>query len=111
MQIWDLGGQANLRPSWAAYCKNTDAVVMVIDSTDRTRIGTTKVLSTFLTPYKSLASWMSSDNDLFLQNNTIFVYWAAHLNYEHNEENRSMGDTSQCVKCPCILQSGIICVH
>ncbi|GMH33177.1 hypothetical protein BSKO_01011 [Bryopsis sp. KO-2023] len=41
-EIWDLGGQANLRPSWAAYFKNTDAVVMVVDSTDRARIGTTK---------------------------------------------------------------------
>lgn len=37
-QVWDLGGQANLRPSWAAYYKATDAVIVVIDSTDRARV-------------------------------------------------------------------------
>eukprot|EP00803_Ostreobium_quekettii_P010698 evm.model.scf_813.1 EVM.evm.TU.scf_813.1 scf_813:5259-7070(-) len=41
-EIWDLGGQANLRASWAAYLRSTDAVVMVVDSTDRARIGITK---------------------------------------------------------------------
>eukprot|EP00210_Caulerpa_lentillifera_P007112 g6805.t1 len=41
-EIWDLGGQANLRPSWAAYYKSTDAVIMVVDSTDRARIGISK---------------------------------------------------------------------
>lgn len=34
-EIWDLAGQANLRPSWAAYYASTHAVVVVADSTDR----------------------------------------------------------------------------
>lgn len=41
-EVWDLGGQANLRPSWAAYYKATDAVIMVVDSTDRARAGVAK---------------------------------------------------------------------
>ena len=41
-EVWDLGGQASLRPSWAAYYKATDAVIMVVDSTDRARAGVAK---------------------------------------------------------------------
>ncbi len=43
LQIWDLGGQQNLRPFWGTYFKGTDAVIMVVDSTDRARVGVTKV--------------------------------------------------------------------
>ena len=28
-QVWDLGGQANLRPSWATYYQHTDCIIMV----------------------------------------------------------------------------------
>lgn len=38
-EIWDLAGQANLRPSWASYYANTNAVIVVADSTDRARTG------------------------------------------------------------------------
>lgn len=41
-EIWDLAGQANLRPSWAAYYASTHAVVVVADSTDRARLGILK---------------------------------------------------------------------
>ena len=41
-QVWDLGGQATLRPSWVTYFKATDALVLVVDSTDRARIGQVK---------------------------------------------------------------------
>ena len=34
-EIWDLAGQANLRPSWATYYAATHAVIVVADSTDR----------------------------------------------------------------------------
>lgn len=37
--MWDLGGQVSLRLSWAAYYASTDAVIVVIDSTDRARMG------------------------------------------------------------------------
>lgn len=40
--IWDLGGQANLRPSWTTYYTHTDAIIVVVDSTDRVRIRTAK---------------------------------------------------------------------
>ena len=38
LQVWDLGGQDTLRPSWATYYRGTNAVVIVVDSTDRARI-------------------------------------------------------------------------
>ncbi|CAL5224183.1 g6824 [Coccomyxa viridis] len=41
-EVWDLGGQANLRPSWATYYRATDAVIVVIDSTDRARASIAK---------------------------------------------------------------------
>lgn len=44
-QVWDLGGQANLRPSWATYYKHTDAVIVVVDSTDRARMNIAKVMT------------------------------------------------------------------
>lgn len=37
-QCWDLGGQENLRPSWNLYFANANAVVLVVDSTDRDRM-------------------------------------------------------------------------
>lgn len=37
-QMWDLGGQESLRPSWAIYFVNTQGVILVVDSTDRKRV-------------------------------------------------------------------------
>lgn len=33
-QVWDLGGQENLRAGWATYFQDTDAVIFVVDSND-----------------------------------------------------------------------------
>ncbi|KAJ3673314.1 hypothetical protein LUZ60_006688 [Juncus effusus] len=41
-EVWDLGGQESLRPSWATYFRGTHAVIAVIDSTDRVRINIIK---------------------------------------------------------------------
>jgi ADP-ribosylation factor-like protein 5B len=41
-EIWDLGGQAGLRPSWTTYFTATDAVILVVDCTDRGRLGIAK---------------------------------------------------------------------
>jgi small GTP-binding protein len=38
LQMWDLGGQDQLRPYWRFYFKETSGVVLVVDSTDRERI-------------------------------------------------------------------------
>lgn len=40
--MWDLGGQESSRASWATYYKQTNAIIMVIDSTDRDRVGLIK---------------------------------------------------------------------
>lgn len=34
LQVWDLGGQENLRSAWDAYYQNTEAVIYVLDSAD-----------------------------------------------------------------------------
>lgn len=38
LQVWDLGGQENLRAAWDAYYANTHAVIFVIDSADESQI-------------------------------------------------------------------------
>lgn len=41
-QVWDLGGQTSIRPYWRCYYSNTDAIIYVVDSMDRDRIGIAK---------------------------------------------------------------------
>lgn len=41
-QVWDLGGQTSIRPYWRCYYSNTDAIIYVVDSVDRERIGISK---------------------------------------------------------------------
>ncbi|KAJ7348222.1 Arf GTPase arl1 [Desmophyllum pertusum] len=38
-QVWDLGGQTSIRPYWRCYYSNTDAIIYVVDSMDKDRIG------------------------------------------------------------------------
>jgi small GTP-binding protein len=37
-QCWDIGGQDKLRTLWRHYFENTQAVIFVVDSSDRSRI-------------------------------------------------------------------------
>ncbi|KAK3128744.1 hypothetical protein QOZ80_6BG0465810 [Eleusine coracana subsp. coracana] len=37
--VWDVGGQDKLRPLWRQYLSNSDALIYVVDSMDRDRIG------------------------------------------------------------------------
>lgn len=37
--VWDVGGQEKLRPLWKHYFNNTDALIFVLDTADRDRIG------------------------------------------------------------------------
>ncbi|GAA5992346.1 hypothetical protein JCM11641_007858 [Rhodosporidiobolus odoratus] len=39
LNVWDIGGQTSLRPYWRNYFEQTDAVVWVVDSSDRARMG------------------------------------------------------------------------
>jgi len=41
-QVWDLGGQTSIRPYWRCYFTNTDAIIYVVDSADRDRMGISK---------------------------------------------------------------------
>jgi ADP-ribosylation factor-like protein 1 len=42
VQVWDLGGQTSIRPYWRCYYADTKAVVYVVDSADRERMGINK---------------------------------------------------------------------
>ena len=41
-KVWDLGGQTSIRPYWRCYYPNTDAIVFVVDSSDRERMSIAK---------------------------------------------------------------------
>ncbi|KAG5508133.1 hypothetical protein JKF63_05385 [Porcisia hertigi] len=41
-EVWDLGGQTGVRPYWRCYFSDTDAIIYVVDSTDRDRMGVAK---------------------------------------------------------------------
>lgn len=36
--MWDIGGQSKIRPYWKNYFENTDALIYVIDCSDRKRL-------------------------------------------------------------------------
>lgn len=37
LNVWDIGGQAKIRPYWKNYYDNTDVLIFVIDSVDKER--------------------------------------------------------------------------
>lgn len=41
-QVWDIGGQYEIRPYWRCYYPNTDAIIFAIDSSDKERIDIVK---------------------------------------------------------------------
>ena len=36
--MWDIGGQERIRPLWRHYYQNTDALIFIIDSSDKDRL-------------------------------------------------------------------------
>ena len=36
--VWDVGGQTKIRPLWQHYFENSDAIIFVVDSSDRERV-------------------------------------------------------------------------
>jgi len=38
LTMWDVGGQHRIRPLWRHYFQNTDAMIFVVDASDRERI-------------------------------------------------------------------------
>ncbi|XP_065279409.1 ADP-ribosylation factor-like protein 11 [Emys orbicularis] len=38
LTLWDVGGQDKLRASWKDYLEDTDALIFVLDSADKTRL-------------------------------------------------------------------------
>ncbi|KAJ4460069.1 putative ADP-ribosylation factor 1 [Paratrimastix pyriformis] len=42
LTVWDLGGQATIRPYWKLYYQNCGAIVFVVDSSDTRRLGVSR---------------------------------------------------------------------
>ena len=38
LNVWDIGGQREIRPYWKNYYDNTDGLVFVVDSSDDMRL-------------------------------------------------------------------------
>ena len=38
LNVWDIGGQKAIRPYWPNYYDSTDALIFVIDASDRKRL-------------------------------------------------------------------------
>lgn len=38
LEVWDVGGQESMRPTWPSYVPGAKAVVMVVDASDRARM-------------------------------------------------------------------------
>ena len=38
LNIWDVGGQKTIRSYWRNYFEKTDALIWVVDATDRLRV-------------------------------------------------------------------------
>lgn len=38
LNVWDIGGNAKIRPYWNQYFENTDVLIYVIDSSDHQRM-------------------------------------------------------------------------
>ncbi|EED96017.1 adp-ribosylation factor like protein 3 [Thalassiosira pseudonana CCMP1335] len=38
LNVWDIGGQKSIRPYWRNYFDHTDAIIYVIDSSDKKRM-------------------------------------------------------------------------
>lgn len=53
LKLWDVGGQARFRESWEKYCKGSDGIVFVVDSSDFGNLDIAK------TQLHQLLSWPS----------------------------------------------------
>jgi len=42
MKMWDLGGQAQYRPEWGRYTKGCDAIIFLLDASNKETISTSK---------------------------------------------------------------------
>lgn len=78
-QVWDLGGQTSIRPYWRCYYSNTDAIIYVVDSMDRDRIGMAK---------HELHSMLEEEEDL---KNTVLCIFA---NKQDMEGSASVTDVA-----------------
>ena len=42
IKLWDIGGQPRFRAMWERYCRGVNAIVFVVDASDREKIETSK---------------------------------------------------------------------
>jgi len=56
LTVWDIGGQKAIRPYWQNYYEGTDALIYVIDSSDRRRVSESGVELSKLIEEQKLAA-------------------------------------------------------
>jgi ADP-ribosylation factor-like protein 8 len=54
MKLWDLGGQQRFRESWEKYCRDSDVIIFVVDSSDQTHLDISKAQLNSLLDHESL---------------------------------------------------------
>ncbi|VAH17618.1 unnamed protein product [Triticum turgidum subsp. durum] len=74
--VWDVGGQEKLRPLWRHYFNNTDALIYVVDSLDRDRIGRARAeFQVFGISYREpVPVSVAIINDPFMLNSVLLVF-------------------------------------
>jgi len=55
LKVWDLAGDNMYRCRWEKYCRNSDAIVFIVDSADRSKFTSAKDELHKLLEYKTLA--------------------------------------------------------
>ena len=69
LTLWDVGGQVEARQLWQHYFENSDALIFVVDSQDRARMGEVRnVLESVLEDNRLTGA------DLLVMNNKIGSY-------------------------------------
>merc|ERR550517_674113 len=78
-QVWDLGGQTNIRPYWRCYYPNTNGIIFVVDSNDTERLPIAR---------QELMNLLSEEE---LQNVSILVF----ANKQDLPNAKSVGEVSE----------------
>lgn len=55
--VWDVGGQATIRPLWRHYYQNTSAIIYVVDTNDPQRLAESREELEHVVGHKSWFLW------------------------------------------------------
>ena len=58
LNVWDVGGQRDIRPYWRNYYQETDAIIYVVDSSDKKRLDETGIELSLLLEEEKLRGYV-----------------------------------------------------